>query len=331
MDVIFLGTGAGTPSRQRNVSSLALRRDDGEVWLFDCGEGTQHQLLRSSIKPKAITRLFITHLHGDHCYGVFGLLACLGIHGRDGKPLHIIAPKGLQAMIECVLRLSAARPNYPVHIHELHPSGEDLMAGGWQVHARPLCHRVPCFGYVLVEPDGPGVMDADALERLNIPHGPWRGTLARGIPATLPDGRSIDPASVVGPPRPGRRITILGDTSDSAAITDAAQNSDILVHEATFEQGEEARARTWGHSTTSMAGSFAHSIHARHLILSHVSCRYEQHDIDQFITQAAQECPQCQVHLAADFRAFHLRRASAPGIAATWQWSNDHQESEQQS
>ena len=326
MDLIFLGTGAGTPSRQRNVSSLALRRDDGDVWLFDCGEGTQQQLLHSSIKPKAISRLFITHLHGDHCYGVFGLLACLGIHGRDGKPLHIVAPRGLQQMIESVLHHSAAQPNYPIHFHHLAPSGEDLIADDWHISTRPLRHRVPCFGYVLREPDGPGVMNVAALERLNIPHGPWRGQLARGGSAQLPDGRTILSENVVGPPRPGRRITILGDTCDSSAIAEAAMHSDILVHEATFEDGEETRARTWGHSTTSMAGAFAQHIRARHLILSHVSCRYEQEDLEHFVNQAAAQCPACTVHLAADFQSLHLRRAPAPGIAPAWHWSDDRQE-----
>ncbi|TVR44421.1 MAG: ribonuclease Z [Planctomycetota bacterium] len=333
MELRFLGTSAGTPSRHRNVSSLALRREDGLVWIFDCGEGTQQQILRSSIKPSSIDRIFLTHLHGDHSYGLFGLISALAVHGRGRRPLAVVGPKGLRDMLTCVLRCSHAHFAFPLEIEEIDGADWQGSLDGWQIQARPLQHRAPCFGYALQEPPGLGRLNRERAEALGIPPGPERGRLVRGESITLADGRQIHPEMAVEPAKPGRRIVILGDTSDSRAIYEAGAGADILVHEATFTGDLEAKAREWGHSTAAMAGDCARDMGVAHLVLTHFSSRYGDHGEDwqraraTLIAEAADRCPGVHVHAAEDFAIASLARRADAESQPALHWRRDEAQS----
>lgn len=326
MELLFLGTSAGTPTRERNVTSLALRLDHGRVWLVDCGEATQHRILASSLKPNDIDLLLLTHLHGDHCYGLFGLVSSLAVHGRGTKPFTIVGPRGCKRLLETVFKLSYAHMPFPLIFHEIDDEGMDLDFEGWLIQARPLTHRTPCFGYYFVEPDGPGRLDAARCAALGIPSGPDRGRLVRGQSITLASGAIINPAQVVGPPRPGRRIVVLGDTSDSSSLHDVAHGCDVLVHEATFTADLKDKAIQWGHSTTAMAGDCAAAMAARHLILTHFSSRYPGHGAEwealktQFISEARTHCPATTVHIAEDLHSAQLALREAHDDSCLLRW-----------
>jgi len=300
----FLGTSAGTPTKTRTVTGQLIHFDDGRQWLLDCGEGTQHQMLRGGYSAAKIDRILITHLHGDHCYGLFGMLSLIAIHGRT-EPVEVIGPNGLAEMLETVLRLSANQVAFRIDVHEVGSGGKELVRGAWTVSAWPLVHRVPSFGYVVHEAPRPGRFHPDRAMALGIPPGPVYRQLQEGAGVTLADGRLIEPHHVCDPLRPGRKLVLLGDTCDSSAITTAGMGCDLLVHEATYEAGKEDKAIQWGHSTTAMAGRFAASLKAHTLVITHLSSRYHDRDsrgpgIDELRAEAAAMCPHSQVVVADD-------------------------------
>ncbi|MBA3684686.1 MAG: ribonuclease Z [Planctomycetes bacterium] len=301
MKLTFLGTSAGTPSRTRNVTAQAVTFDDGRIWLLDCGEGTQHRLLTSPLRASRIERILVTHLHGDHCYGLPGLLSFLAINGRE-EPVEIIGPEGVREFVETALRVSYNQLGYALTIVE-HAGGDLGVRGGWSVSAAALVHRVPSFGYVLREPPRPGRFHRDRAEALAVPLGPLWGRLQSGQAVVLPDGRTVRSDEVRDPDRPGRHLVLLGDTSDSAAIEAMAMGCDLLVHEATYDAARADKAVEWGHSTSVMAGRFAARCRAKTLALTHFSARFhepgEALSIDDLVREAAAECPETRV-LAAD-------------------------------
>ena len=304
MRLTFLGTSAGTPTKTRNVTGQLLQFDDGRQWLLDCGEGTQHQMLRAGLSAAKVERILITHLHGDHCYGIFGMLSLIGIHGRV-EPVEVIGPNGIAEMLETVLRLSANQFAFRLDVHEIGAGGHDLVRGTWTVSAWPLVHRVPSFGYVLGEAPRPGRFHLDQATALGIPPGPLYRRLQDGVGVVLADGRLIEPHQVCDPPRPGRKLVLLGDTCDSSALAAAGMGCDLLVHEATYEAGKEDKAIQWGHSTTVMAGRFAALLKAHTLVITHLSSRYHDRDgrspgIDELRSEAASMCPESRVVVADD-------------------------------
>jgi ribonuclease Z len=297
--------------------------------MLDCGEGTQHRLLNSSIKPSSFERIFITHLHGDHCYGIFGFLSSLAVHGRKDKPFYITGPKGIAQLVNHVLKLSYAKLPFPIEICELPDEGDDLTIDGWQISARSLSHRTPSYGYVLQEPAGLPRLNVAAADKLGIPNGRERGLLLRGERVTLANGNVIEPEDVILGERPGRKVVLLGDTKNSEHIHQVGSNCDILVHEATFEKTLHDKAVSWGHSTTVMAGECAQKMSAKHLILTHFSSRYpdrgEKWDAQRLalVAEAQSACSSTLVHAAQDGWRAHIGPIKSPGEPPHVEWFDD--------
>ena len=269
LSVFFAGTAGSVPSARRGLPALLVRAG-GDRLLFDCGEGTQQQLLRSVGLPE-LDAVFITHFHLDHWLGLLGMVKTFDLRGRD-RPLGLYGPRGLRALIEG-MRPIIGRTGYPLEVRELEPH-EEVEFGGYAVAAFPVDHRVAAFGYALVEHDRPGRFDAATARALGVPEGPDFGRLQRGEEVA-----GVRPEQVVGPSRPGRRVVISGDTRPFQTTEVYAHEADVLVHEATFLEDERARARETGHSTAAEAAAIARDAGVRLLALTHLSTRYFPRDV----------------------------------------------------
>ena len=275
MKLTFLGTGAGSPSLTRNVSSLGLQWPQrASLWLFDGGEGTQQQVLRSPLKLSQLEQIYVSHLHGDHVFGLPGLLASRSAAQDVQTPLTIFGPHGLEEWLRVTLRLTATGLKFPLQFVTV-ADGLVYEDDTREVHCRRLNHRVTSFGYAVSEKPRPGTFDADKARALGVPFGPLFGQLKAGETITLSDGRSVDGRALVGPPRPGRKIVICGDTGVTPAVVELAQGADVLVHEATFLTEQAERAVAAGHSTAAGAAEAALAAGVGTLILTHLSARYE--------------------------------------------------------
>ena len=273
MEVTFLGTSSGTPTRERNVSGVALQLSQRrEAWLFDCGEGTQHRILASRVRISGIRRVFLTHLHGDHLFGLMGLLTTLGLSG-DPERVDVYGPEGLEEYVETSARLSGTNFSYPVAIHAVRP-GTVFEDREYAVTAAPLAHRVPAYGYRVAEKPRPGPLDAGKALALGVPRGPLLGRLKEGSDVTLGDGRVVRAADVCGPPEPGRVFAYVTDTTFCEASVRLAKGADLVVHEATYGADVAHLAAERLHSTAAMAAEVARRAGARLLYLTHFSPRY---------------------------------------------------------
>jgi ribonuclease Z len=270
LDLVFLGTSGSAPTARRAPTALLVRRG-GERLLFDCAEGTQRQLMRSSVGLPDLNEIFITHLHADHYLGLPGMLKTFALRQRDSA-LTVYGPPGLRDLYGSLGRVFG-RLTYPVEIDELR-AGETLERDGYRILVFPVEHGVSAVGYALVEDERPGRFDVEKAESLGIPHGPERGALQRGETVTLADGRVLTPDEVVGAARPGRRIVIPGDTAPAETVRLLAEGADVLVHEATFANEEADRAAETMHSTARQAAEVARDAGVRLLALTHVSPRY---------------------------------------------------------
>ncbi|HEY0776409.1 MAG TPA: ribonuclease Z [Gemmatirosa sp.] len=272
----FLGTAASRPTVERNVASVAVTRE-GETFLVDCGEGTQRQMMRYGTSF-ALGDIFFTHTHADHLLGVIGLTRTLQLGGRT-EPLRLWGPRGAARTLRQVIALggsSSDRLGFPIDVTEVEP-GTPIKRKGYAVVPYAVEHAgAAAVGYALVEEIRRGRFNPDLARELGVPEGPAWGRLHRGEAVTLDDGRTIDPASLVGPTRPGRTVVITGDTRPSAATVDAAQGADLLVHEATFADDEAPRAVETGHSTAREAATVARVAGVRQLVLTHISARYSR-------------------------------------------------------
>ncbi len=265
MSLLFVGTGASTPSARRGLPSLLLRRG-GEHLLFDCGEGTQRQLVRSAGLPD-IDAIFITHFHADHWLGLPGMLKSFALRERQA-PLAIYGPPGLKDLMGA-MRFIYGRLPYDLTIEELGPM-EAVRREGYTVGSVPVRHRVNvAYGYVLVEDSRPGHLDAELAASLGVTPGPDFGRLQRGETVA-----GVRPEQVMGPVREGRKIAITGDTAPCEAVRVAAHRADLLVHEATFAEEEAARAQETLHSTARQAAEVAQAAQVQMLALTHISTRY---------------------------------------------------------
>ena len=275
MELQFLGTGAGQPSKQRNVSSLALKLLDelNEIWLFDVGEATQHQILKTNIRLRKVTRIFISHNHGDHIFGLPGLLATRSFQGDVG-PITVYGPPGLEQFVKTALRVSRTKVSYPIKFVELTEGGLIYQGKGFRVYTEKLDHRVSSFGYRVVEDSRPGELLMSKLEKYNIPNGPLLGKLKKGEQIVLSDGTVLDGKEFLGPERPGRIVTIIYDTRSTPNIAKLAQNADVLVHESTFAGNEAKLAHSYYHSTAVEAATVARDNGVKRLYLDHISARY---------------------------------------------------------
>ena len=295
MQLHFLGTGAGMPSKERNTSALALKllEERGSIWLFDCGEATQHQILHTSIKPRKIDKIFITHLHGDHIFGLPGFLSSRSFLGGEDM-LTIYGPKGLQQWLELTFKLSKTHLTYPLQFVEVQ-QGLVFEDAQFTVHAMPLEHVVECYGYRIEQKPLPGELLIEQARKLGVPNGPLLGKLKAGQDVELPDGTIVYSKDVTNPPQPGFILTILGDTKYCQNAIELAQNADIVVHEATFDASTRELAAKYGHATNWEAAQVAHEAKAKNLVLNHISARFLAADLVPFLQQAQQLCPSTKI------------------------------------
>ncbi|XP_061176244.1 zinc phosphodiesterase ELAC protein 1-like [Saccostrea echinata] len=312
MEITFLGTGSAYPSPSRGASCVILKMDDGS-WMFDCGEGSQIQLQKSKVKAGKVNKIFISHLHGDHMFGLPGLLCTISGNNQRSEPLEIYGPVGLRKFIRTSLELSRTILGFAYLVHEmkvlpcqipseiqkwkveescdslsLHPNerkGRLIQADQdnvWTLYSNDkisvkavyLQHRIPSFGFCVHEASSPGKLDISRLTLQGVKPGPWCKEVKEGKVVTLPDGRKIDPADVVGPPKPGRKVIILGDTCNSSEIYTVGMDADVIIHEATLQNSLKDMALEKGHSTPEMAAEVAKDLNARLLVLTHFSQRY---------------------------------------------------------
>lgn len=271
LSVTFLGTSAARPTVERNVSALALQRE-GETLLFDCGEGTQRQMMRYGVSF-ALSEIFFTHFHADHFLGMIGLVRTLGLQGRE-EPLKLYGPRGAKQVLNTALLLGVEKVPFAVEIHEVKPGAVIGERVGYSICAFATEHGAGAIGYALVESERYGKFDPAKARALAIPEGPLWGKLQRGEAVALADGRQLTADSVVGPRRPGRKVVITGDTAPCASVVDAAVGADLLVHEATFGAEEKDRAKETFHSTAQEAAQVALAARVRKLVLTHLSARY---------------------------------------------------------
>jgi ribonuclease Z len=270
--VTFLGTGGAVPTTERGPSALLVNRD-GERLLFDCGEGTQRQMMRFGT-GFGVSHLFVTHLHGDHVLGIPGLIQTWDFNDRE-EPVAIHAPPGSKRHLQSLVNAGGYRPTYPVTVHEVRPGTVALDGDGYEIRTFETEHRnVRSMGYALVEDDRPGRFDRERAEELGVPVGPDFGRLHEGEAVELDDGTVVRPEQVVGDPRPGRRLVYTGDTRPVDATVEVTDEPDLLVHDATFDESRADRARQTGHSTGAEAAEIAARAGARRLALTHISSRY---------------------------------------------------------
>ncbi len=270
LDLVFLGTSGSMPTAQRAPTAVLLRRG-GERLLFDCAEGTQRQLLLSSVGLIELREVFLTHYHADHYLGLPGLLKTFALRGREA-PITVYGPRGLRELFGALRRIFG-RLTYEYELREL-SAGDELRRDGYRLRAFAVEHGVPALGYALIEDERPGRFDVEAADALGVPAGPERGALQRGQPVTLADGRTVLPEQVLGSPRPGRKVVLTGDTGPARSVVEAARGADVLVHEATFLDEERERARETGHSTAVEAAVAAREAGVALLALVHLSTRY---------------------------------------------------------
>jgi ribonuclease Z len=270
LDIVFLGTSASAPTAQRAPAALLVRRG-GDKLLFDCAEGTQRQLMRSTPGLPDLEEIFLTHFHADHYLGLPGMLKTFSLRQRE-LPLTIYGPAGLRDLYKSLGRI-VGKLSYPVELEEVRP-GEALERDDYRILVFPVHHGVSAVGYAVAEDERPGEFDAAAADVLGIPFGPERGALQRGESVTLDDGKVLTPDAVLGPPRPGRRIVIPGDTAPVETVRVLSEGADVLIHEATFLEDERDRAADTLHSTALQAAELARDAGVRLLALTHVSPRY---------------------------------------------------------
>jgi ribonuclease Z len=270
LDLVFLGTSGSAPTARRSPPALLVRRG-GDRLLFDCGEGTQRQLLRSNVGLVDLREIFLTHFHGDHYLGLPGMLKTFALRDRD-VPLTIYGPTGLRELFGDLRRIFGRLP-YRLDLVELRP-GETLERGDYKLLVFPVTHGVPAVGYALVEDERPGRFDVETADALGVPNGPERGMLQRGEPITLADGRALTPDAVLGPKRAGRTIVYTGDTSPNDVVRALARGAEVLVHEASFGDDELERAADTAHTTARQAAELARDAGVRLLALTHITPRY---------------------------------------------------------
>jgi len=284
--ITFLGTGGSVPSPHRNPSAIAIRRES-ELFLFDCGEGTQQQMMRAKTGMK-ITAIFITHFHADHVLGIPGLLQTLSLQGRT-EPLEIYGPKGVKRFLYHLLSLGYASKNFDVKAIELQ-HGDVIRRQNYEIRAFKTEHNIRSIGYVLEEAMRPGKFNRERAIELGLKPGPLFSKLQHGE-SVFVNGREIRPEDVLGPPRPGRKIVYTGDTRPCESVIQAAENADILIHDGSLAEAEKELAIEYMHSTVTEAAEVAAKANVRKLILTHISARYDDEDAKKLEEEARKIFP----------------------------------------
>ena len=275
MRIVFLGTGGTYPSKIRNVTSIAIQLP-GEVVMFDCGEGTQRQLMSSSVSFMKISKIFISHLHADHFLGLPGLIQSMSLNGREDD-LTVFGPTGTAKNVRMMLNLGYFKSGFKVISRDLRP-GDLAECGEYRVRCGRAAHTIPALAYSIEEGSRAGKFNLAKAKKLRIPEGPLFRRLQQGKTITV-DGRRITPSMVLGPPRPGRKIVYTGDTGPSKEIVTLAKGADVLIHDCTLDSSHVGLAKDFGHSTAAQAARIAKSAKVGTLFLVHMSPRYEETSI----------------------------------------------------
>jgi ribonuclease Z len=307
LDVVFLGTSGSMPTAQRAPSALLVRRG-GERLLFDCAEGTQRQLLRSSVGLVELREIFLTHFHADHYLGLPGMLKTFALRGRE-VPLTLYGPRGLGDLYGAMRRIFG-KLTYGVELVEVAP-GDSFDRGEYSLEVFQVKHGVAAAGYALVEKPRLGEFDSATADALGVPFGPERKQLQLGQSVTLPDGSSVTPDQVVGAPREGRKLVVAGDTAPAQSVVEASVGADLLVHEATFCEDERDRARETDHSTAADAAEVARDAGVRLLAVTHISNRYSGRDVAR---EARAVFPDTVVPRDFDVVELPYRERGEPGL-----------------
>lgn len=302
-DVIPLGTASALPTENRHLSALAVERK-GRILLFDCGEGTQYRLLEAGLNRTRVDAIFVTHLHGDHCYGLPGLLSTLALQQR-ADPMTLVVPSGGRAMLEAIPGDAPDGLPFPLRIREIDDDLKHALvfeAEEFTVEARPLDHRDFAMGFRLEERTRPGRFHPERARALGVPEGPAFGRLQNGNAVTTPDGTTVRPAQVLGPPRPGIGVAYVTDTRPCDGGEALAEGADLLYHDATFSDEHRERAEATGHSTARQAATIAREAGAKRLLLGHLSARYP--DPTPLVREARSVFPAAEV--AEELRRYEL-------------------------
>lgn len=296
MEVTFLGTGAGMPSKERNVSALVLNllQEINELWLFDCGEAAQHQLLHTTLKPRKIRKIFITHLHGDHIFGLPGLLSSRSFLDGD-EPVTIYGPKGIKQFIEMSLTISRTHLTYEINCIEIEQEGIVFEDDRFRVDMIKLTHNIPSYAYKIIEKDRIGELQVAKLRALGIEPGPLYRQIKENEETVLPDGRIIYREDVVGAPKKGKKIVIFGDTRYDEKHASFALGADLIIHEATFSHELKDLAKQYYHATAYEAAQLAKKAQAKQLILNHISSRYQGTLLQELLQEAKRIFPKTLV------------------------------------
>jgi len=279
LEFIFLGTSSGIPTLQRNVSGLIVKYRNSKNWcLVDCGEGTQHQILRTPVSLVHLSAIFITHVHGDHCYGLPGLLATASMAGRT-EPLTIVAPKGIEEFIHATMQYTDVRMTYDLHFVRTESLSSYTVAEYFDVSCVPLSHRVPSYAYVFNTLPKRGALDVGKLEQLNVPKGPLWGQLAAGATITLASGATLSSDQVLLSPKRPLKAIVGGDNDTPALLGDVSDGADLLIHESTYTQAISDHVGPGPqHSSAKSVAIFAQSVGIPNVILTHFSARYHHPD-----------------------------------------------------
>ncbi|MGH2989586.1 MAG: ribonuclease Z [Solirubrobacterales bacterium] len=273
LSLVFLGTGGSVPTARRATACLMLRRG-GERVMFDCCEGAQRQMHRSTGLVQ-LDEIYITHYHADHYLGLPGLLRTYQLQDRE-RPLVVYGPPGLKDLFKSIRRI-VGQPSYGLELVEL-GADEAVRRDGYEVRSFPVDHRVRAYGYALVEDERPGRFDPEAAARLGVEPGPDFGRLQRGEEVRGADG-PVKPEDVMGEPRAGRRVVISGDSAPCEETIEISRNADLLVHDGSFATEEADRAAETGHSTAREAAILARDAGVKLLALVHASSRYNVSDL----------------------------------------------------
>ena len=313
----FLGTSAGSPTVERNVTSLALTFEQRSRWyMFDCGDGTQQRILRTSLSLPRMEKVFITHMHGDHLYGLPGILTSRGLMSGADNPVEVYGPKGIKKFIETVLKLSYTRIHYPIKIHEFSEAGKLYENENESVTVVELSHDIPSYAYVLREADRIGAFDVEKAKEAGIPPGPLFGKLTKGETIKLEDGREFHGSDFIGETKKGRTVIIGGDNDSPHLLSDHLKEACLLIHESTHT--EEVRENLkWQskHSTAKSVGSTAEKAKLKNLILTHFSPRFslrsseeQPHSIEVVKKEAESVYQSGNLFMAQDGDIYHLDR-----------------------
>ena len=313
MEFTFLGSSAGTPTRSRNVSALALGPTGPKPWyLVDCGEGTQHQLLRSRYSVMQLKAIFITHIHGDHTFGLPGLLTSASMLGRE-EPLDVIAPPQVQTFIRAAIENSDSSLSFDLNFINSEAPEFHWEDRYFSVSTVPLSHRVPCHAFVFTERNIERQLQQEKLQADGIEPGPEWGELQKGKDVLLPDGRLLKADDYTQIARDARRIIVAGDNDTPERLTDACQDVHVLIHEATYTQDISERVGPWPqHSSAEQVARFARKVQLPNLVLTHFSSRYQSGPggsphINQLAAEALQYY-KGQLFLARDFDTYRLEK-----------------------